>query len=37
MTVKIGDKIKKILEEANISQTDLAKCLGVTPQQVSHF
>ncbi len=37
MTVKIGEKIKKVLFNAGLSQTDLAKCLGVTPQQVSHW
>lgn len=37
MTVKIGEKIKKVLSDAGLSQTDLAKCLGVTPQQVSHW
>lgn len=37
MKVKIGEKIKKVLSDAGLSQTDLAKCLGVTPQQVSHW
>lgn len=37
MTVKIGEKIKKVLSDAGLSQTDLAKCLGVSPQQVSHW
>ena len=37
MSVKIGEKIKKVISDAGLSQTDLAKCLGVTPQQVSHW
>ncbi|MBP3514278.1 MAG: helix-turn-helix transcriptional regulator [Elusimicrobiaceae bacterium] len=37
MTVNIGEKIRKVISDAGFSQTDLAKCLGVTPQQVSHW
>lgn len=35
--IKLGDRIRKILEDSSISQRELARRLGVGPNQVSRW